>query len=218
MKNHFPDHTETFFIDGPAGKLEVLTVKPLNFSSKKVAIICHPNPEQSGTMQNKVVTTLAKVFERLEIPSVRFNFRGVGQSEGQHGKTIGEADDLRAVVAWVKQVLPDCEIILAGFSFGSYIAAIVANEINPAYLISIPPPADRYDFNQFNHIHCPWWVVMGEADEVVAPADVIAWAQNSSIPLHFILLPGIGHFFHGHLVELRELLFEKLSSTENKNG
>lgn len=211
MKNNFPENTETFFIEGPVGKLETLTVKPANFTSKKIAIICHPNPEQLGTMQNKVVTTLAKVFERLEIASLRFNFRGVGKSEGSHGQVIGEIEDLRAVVTWVKAVLPDCEIILAGFSFGSYIAAFVANEINPAYLISIAPPVDRYDFNQLKNIHCPWWVIMGDADEVVPPKAVIDWAKHPPTPIHFILLPAISHFFHGYLVELRELLFEKLS-------
>ena len=211
MKNHFPENTETFFIEGPAGKLEMLSVKPENFTSKKIAIICHPNPEQSGTMQNKVVTTLAKVFEQLGMASLRFNFRGVGQSEGSHGQTIGEADDLRAVVAWVKKVQPEWEIVLAGFSFGSYIAAVVANEINPAYLISIAPPADRYDFNQLTNIRCPWWVVMGDADEIVSPAIVIEWAKHPPAPIHFLLLPVVSHFFHGHLIELRELLVARLS-------
>ncbi len=208
----FPENTATFLLDGPAGKLEVMTVKPANFTSNKVAIICHPNPEQLGTMQNKVVTTLAKVFERLGMASLRFNFRGVGKSEGTHGGSIGAAEDLRAMVAWVKQALPDYEIILAGFSFGSYIAALVANEISPLALVSIAPPVDRYDFYQLTEIHCPWWVVMGDADEVVPPIAVIDWAKHPPAPIHFILLPGVSHFFHGYLMELRELLVEKLSS------
>lgn len=210
-KNHFPENIETFLLDGAVGKLELLTVKPEHFSSRKVAIICHPNPEQEGTMQNKVVSTLAKAFEQLGIATVRFNFRGVGKSEGVHGKILGEIEDLRAVVAWVKKTLPHCEIILAGFSFGSYIAAVVANEINPLHLISIAPPADRYDFNAFKNIRCPWLVVMGDADEIVPPETVMEWAKNPPAPIHFILLPKVGHFFHGHLIELRELLIKELS-------
>jgi alpha/beta superfamily hydrolase len=211
MKTIFPENTETFLIEGKVGQLELLTTMPSPYTSKKVAIICHPNPLQTGTMNNKVVTTLAKVFDQLGMATVRFNFRGIGKSEGISTASLAEADDLRAVVAWVKKVLPSPQLYLAGFSFGSYIAALVANEISPEGLVSIAPPVDRLDFTVLTKIHCPWTVVMGDSDEIVPPESVIEWAKHPPAPIEFILIPGVGHFFHGRLTELRDRLLRALN-------
>ena len=113
----FQKKLQSLFFPGPAGQLEALTTWPNESRTKIVGIICHPHPQQEGSMHNKVVTTLAKVFDYLGLPTVRFNFRGVGKSEGQYGKTIGETEDLLAVLSWVKSVLPNDTIWLGGFSF-----------------------------------------------------------------------------------------------------
>ncbi len=173
-------------------------------------IICHPHPEQEGTMTNKVVTTLAKAGELCGAVTLRFNFRGVGQSEGMFDNARGELDDLRAVIAWVQQQYPDLPIWLAGFSFGSYIAARVANDDGIAKkLISIAPPvglSSYYDFVSLTKISCPWLVVQGDSDEVVSFANVQAWATYPPAPLEFIMMNDVGHFFHRRLIELRENL------------
>ena len=114
----FPYDDKTFLLPGPAGKLEVMTTWARK-SHGYVAIICHPHPLQEGTMHNKVVTTLAKTFAQLGVATVRFNYRGVGESEGSYGNMQGEIEDLLAVKAWLRKCLDETLFILAGFSFGS---------------------------------------------------------------------------------------------------
>ncbi|MCH9644073.1 MAG: alpha/beta fold hydrolase [Gammaproteobacteria bacterium] len=199
----FPNDKQHFCINGPAGALELETT--FDADADSVAIVCHPNPTQQGTMNNKVVTTLIKAFQQQHCATVRFNFRGVGQSEGAFANTVGEIEDLRAVLHWVLQVLPEHKVILAGFSFGSYVAANVANQWGDdklQRLISIAPPVNMYDFYELNNISCPWLVVQGDQDEVVPADKVIAWAHQ--FPLQLEVMTGVGHFFHGKLIELRE--------------
>lgn len=191
-------------LPGPAGQLEVMTTWPTSSSPVGVGIICHPDPRQEGTMHNKVVTTIARAFEHLQLATVRFNFRGVGKSTGYYGDVRGECDDLMAIIQWVQQVLPQQPIWLAGFSFGSYISAKMAEQLKPVRLISIAPPVNHYDFQQLTNIQCPWLVIQGDQDEVVPFAEVKAWADNPPAPLKFIIMPGVTHFFHGRLIELRQ--------------
>ena len=201
--NLFPIEKQRFCIKGPAGSLELETTPGAKV--KTVAIMCHPNPTQLGTMDNKVVTTLIKAFQYQGYATVRFNFRGVGNSEGVFANTLGERDDLWAVLKWVEKVLPEHQIILAGFSFGSFIAASVANQwLNEKLqrLISIAPPVNLYDFSEFSNVICPWLVVQGDQDEVVPADKVIAWAHR--FPVQLEVMSGVGHFFHGYLIELRE--------------
>lgn len=198
------------FISGPAGRLEALTAWPREGEAKAVAIICHPNPQEQGTMHNKVVTTLAKAFTDLGLATVRFNYRGVGKSEGEYADTIGEREDLRAVLAWVQAQLPGLAFWLAGFSFGAYISAAIAGEVSPAQLVSIAPPVNRRDFGGFSDIRCPWMVVQGDQDEVVPVGAVNAFVSASAVDIDYHVMSGVGHFFHGNLIELRELLKNKL--------
>lgn len=209
--NEFPQQEQRFFLQGPAGQLEVLTTWPKDSTQKCVGIICHPHPQQQGTMNNKVVTTIAKAFDRLGLATLRFNFRGVGKSEGQYGKTIGERQDLLAIMKWVKTVLPDYDIWLAGFSFGSYIAASIANQENVLQLLTIATTVNHYDFASLTNIKCPWLSIVGEQDELVPVEEVKAFAAHPPVPMKLIFLPGVGHFFHGHLIELRELIIKELS-------
>ncbi len=203
------------FIQGPAGRLEVICVEPKQSVIRAVLVVCHPHPLQKGTMHNKVVTTLAKAGELQGAVTVRFNFRGVGESEGVFGHAEGECDDLRAIIAWVQRSYPGLAIWLAGFSFGSYISARVANDDSIAEkLISIAPPVEStgvyYDFSTLNRVHCPWLVVQGDLDEIVSFPKVQAWALRPPSPLEFVVMPAVGHFFHRRLIELREIVMRFL--------
>src|SRR3990167_159180 len=136
----FPQEQEQqFTIPGAIGRLEIITMRSQAQDKAVTAIICHPHPLHGGTMHNKVVHTIAKAFKDLGIKSVRFNFRGIGASEGSYGQGLGEVEDALAIVDWVKKVCPHDEIWLAGFSFGAYIAAQTATRISPAQLITIAP-------------------------------------------------------------------------------
>lgn len=197
-------------IPGPVGNLEAIIEDPVESQLKLMGIICHPHPLHEGTMNNKVVTTLVRVFQRLDIVPLRFNFRGVGRSEGKYGHVEGELDDLRAVLVWVKKRYPDYKIVLAGFSFGSYIATKVATEINPIALITIAPPVHHNDFAQLPPIKFPWIVVQGTADEVVPPNEVFEWLATLTNKPDVVSMPGVGHFFHGQLISLRDELITRL--------
>lgn len=210
----FPKKNATFLLPGPAGQLEVMTTWPESIDCQGIGIICHPDPRQEGTMHNKVVTTIARAFANLQLATVRFNFRGVGLSSGEHSDTTGELADLQSIIDWTRQVLPQQPLWLAGFSFGSYISALAAQSAHPVRLISIAPPVNHYDYSQFTQISCPWLIVQGDADEVVPCSAVQTWAKHPPSPLQLIILPHVTHFFHGRLVELREHI-EKWSSELN---
>lgn len=210
--NEFPKETKHFLLEGPAGQLEVLTTWPKTTTQQTVGIICHPHPLQEGTMNNKVVTMIAKAFDHLGLATVRFNFRGVGKSDGEYGHTIGETEDLISIYQWVKSVLPEYEVWLGGFSFGSYIAAKVANQEAIMQLISIAPPVNHSDFYALTNIQCPWLIVQGDQDEVVPPKEVKDFAKNPPVPVKLIIMPEVGHFFHGRLIELRDILEKELKA------
>jgi alpha/beta superfamily hydrolase len=136
---------------------------------------------------------------------VRFNFRGVGASEGAFDDGVGELDDLRAVVAWVRAQRPDAALWLAGFSFGSYITLKCANELHPGMVISIAPPAAgrNWDFSAITPPQCPWLVIQGDADEIVDAKAVAAWVAKLPHPPVLVRMPDTGHFFHRKLMDLR---------------
>lgn len=192
-------------IPGPVGNIETLLQLPLN-TATRVGIICHPNPLQGGTMQNKVVTTIARTLNAMGIAAVTFNYRGVGQSAGSYGNIDGEVDDCLAIVKWVKQEWPQAQLWLAGFSFGAYIAAAVATQIATERLISIAPSVDRMPYSALAPVSCPWLVIQGEEDEVVNPESVYSWFKGLVADKTLIRMPGTGHFFHGKLVELQQII------------
>ena len=202
----FPHENSQFLIPGPAGDLEVMTTWPAETGLRGLGIMCHPDPRQGGAMNNKVVTTVVRAFNELGLATVRFNFRGIGKSAGEYGQTHGELADLNAVINWARLLLPSAPLWLAGFSFGSYISALAAQEVKPRALISIAPPVNHYDFKQFNDIACPWLVIQGDQDEVVPYSEVQAWANQPPSPLKLITMAGATHFFHGRLIELREYI------------
>lgn len=196
-----PEGAGHFLIDGPSGALELKTALPEQ-TPHHIGVICHPNPLQEGTMDNKVVHTVAKAFERLGALSVRFNYRGVGASEGEFGQTAGELDDLSVVVRWVRQHYPHTPLWLAGFSFGAYIAARGAMLHAPQRLLTIAPAVHLMDYSTLEQV-CPWMTVVAMADEVVPVPDIQAWLATMP-DIETLEVPDCSHFFHRKLVPLRE--------------
>jgi uncharacterized protein len=194
-------------IPGPSGTLELACALP-NSEPSHLALICHPHPLFGGSMGNKVVTTLERCFRDQGAATVRFNFRGVGQSSGIFDQGLGESDDLQAVYAFSREFLPNLPLVLAGFSFGSFVAARMANALQTAQLISIAPPVQSWDFQTIDAPHMPWLVVQGEQDEVVAPEAVYRFAAAQKPAPTLQRLPDATHFFHGKLLELRSVVTE----------
>jgi alpha/beta superfamily hydrolase len=204
-------------VHGPLGELqtEITTNDLVDYTVDKVAIVCHPHPLQQGTMDNKVVTTVAKSFNKLNIPAIRFNYRGVGESDGVYGDFVGEVEDCQAILNWAKLKFPNAKFIFAGFSFGAYIAAkACADNLKDAiYLCTVAPSVERMPFNELPFIDCPWLTIMGDADEIVRPEAVFQWYESLKANKHLIKFPGAKHFFHGNLVELQTTLYKHFRAT-----
>jgi len=202
-------------IAGAAGQIEALLEEGQDdgpFSGGDyVAVICHPHPLYGGTMDNKVVSTLARIYRELGITSLRFNFRGVGASEGEHDEARGEVDDLCVVSEWLLAQYPDSQLLLAGFSFGSAITSAASERLAVAQMILIAPPVMRYSYAPTGAFACPVTVVLGGQDELVEIESVLSWLESLDSPVEPILIPEASHFFHGQLNTLREKLGAVLS-------
>lgn len=203
----FPSESGALYLPGPAGRLELMVDLPEDGQARAgVAIIAHPNPPDGGTLHNKVVTMAARALSELGIAAVRFNFRGVGQSEGAFDNGRGEVLDLLAVAAWVRKVRPDDALWLAGFSFGSWVALQAARQLPVKQMISIAPPVGLRDFTGVLPPTCPWLVVMPEADEIVDPQAVYDWVATLDPAPAMVRMPDTSHFFHRRLMDLRGAL------------
>jgi alpha/beta superfamily hydrolase len=204
---------EVLTVAGPAGVLETRLELPDPTGQVSVfGVVCHPHPLYGGTMDNKVTHVLARAMNECGAPSLRFNFRGVGASAGSFDNGRGEAADLVAVVAEGRRRFPGAALWLGGFSFGAFVALRAAGELRPAKLVAVAPPVARFDLGSVAHPDCEWLLVQGDADDVVPPDAVLAWAaaQPRSPRLH--VLQGAGHFFHGKLHELKPLVLEFLKA------
>ncbi len=203
---------QRFCIAGLAGPLEVATIAPVQAVSEYVAVICHPDPCHGGTMDNKVVTTVARAFKEMGISSVRFNYRGVGQSAGQHAAGLGETADCLHLLHWLWEQKPRAQVILAGFSFGAYVALRAAPQVaRLALLLSIAPAVGLRAFETLIAPDCPWLIIQGEEDEIVDAQAVYAWAAQLPVQARLLRMPGAGHFFHGQLIALRECIVEQVA-------
>jgi alpha/beta superfamily hydrolase len=203
----FPPERSEFLLRGPAGAIECATDVPEPGEEQPVTIIiCHPHPEHGGTMHNKVVTILERSMRELGLRTVRFNFRGVGQSEGTFDDGYGETDDLFAVAEWVRRTRPDDVLWLGGFSFGSYIATRGALNLDVGQLITIAPPVDRYAFDSLHHPECPWLVIQGDEDELVSIEAVEKWVGELKPPPDLVIMKQADHLFHRRIMDLRGLL------------
>ena len=196
---------ETLRLEGGAGAIEALLEVPAgSVTPRAVAVCCHPHPLYGGALTNKVIHTVARAFVAAGVPALRFNFRGVGASEGVHDEGRGVTDDLLAVAAWARQRFPGAELWLAGFSFGAWISLRAAARLSPRRLVSVAPPVGRWDFADIVRPDCPWLLVQGTADELLDAAVVEAWARALSPDVQVVSLSGASHFFHGRLHELQD--------------
>lgn len=199
-----PSHT----ISGPAGDIEVVVEDPAH-APRGVIVIAHPHPLMGGTMDNKVVHTLVKAATQSGWRAVRFNFRGVGRSAGVWDEGRGELQDMLAVVdvARSHEAVRDLPLALAGFSFGGFVAANAFESLQQAghqpaaHLVLISPATSRYSVP---HVPADTLVVEGEVDDVVPLTSILEWARPQALPV--TVVPGVGHFFHGQLGVLRDIV------------
>ena len=202
--------TQKFTVEGPSGVLEALLDLPLDgVSERGTVVIAHPHPLFGGTMDNKVVQTLARAFVQSGWRAVRFNFRGVGASAGVYDEGRGELQDLLAVVAHSASQGP---LALAGFSFGAFVtshavAALAARD--PRAVVLVGTAASRFSVAPIApELHDRTLVLHGESDDTVPLADVLNWARPQILPV--TVIPGVGHFFHGQLPLLRSVVMRHL--------
>ena len=195
-----PASPQKLSIHGPAGKLEIALSEPAA-TRRGVALIAHPHPLFGGTLDNKVVQTLAKAFVALGYSALRLNFRGVGASDGVFDEGRGEVEDFLALAEYARRTYGDGELAIGGFSFGGFIAAAVAEQLAPRHLVLVAPAVGRFPVG---NVRENTLVVHGEEDDVVALKDVFDWARPQSLPV--IVFPGAGHFFHGNLVTLQRVV------------
>lgn len=206
--------TERLHLQGPAGRIEVLRDAPAaDVPPRGTAIIAHPHPLFGGTMDNKVVQTLARAFVQCGWQAVRFNFRGVGATEGVHDEGRGEAEDFLAVV---QQCAAEGPLALAGFSFGSFVMSQTLATLWPARqidkLVFVGVAASRFQLATIPaELHERTQVIHGEHDDTVPLAAVMDWARPQVLPV--TVVPGGSHFFHGQLPLLRSLVVRHLTAS-----
>ncbi|CAM4127064.1 hypothetical protein CCOS865_01023 [Pseudomonas reidholzensis] len=203
------------FIDGPCGQLEALLLEVAD--ARGIVVICHPNPVQGGTMLNKVVSTLQRTARDAGYSTLRFNYRGVGQSAGSHDMGAGEVQDAEAVAAWVRANHPAQALVLMGFSFGGFVAASLAGRLEAQgetlqQLFMVAPAVMRLNEDFPLPQRCPLTVIQPETDEVVDPQRVYAWSDSLSRPHELLKVAECGHFFHGKLTDLKDLVLPRLSN------
>ena len=206
-------------IDGLAGAIEIAVDTPVA-ESRGVAVIAHPHPLFAGTMDNKVVQTLARAFVQCGWTAVLFNFRGVGASAGTHDDGRGELDDFLAVVAHAESLQKDGSarpaLALAGFSFGAYVTTHAFERLNATRniekLVLVGTSVSRAPAAAIDAAaHLKTLVIHGEQDDTVLLKDVLDWARPQALPV--TVVPGGAHFFHGQLPLLKNLVIRHLSSS-----
>ena len=193
--------SDRIFIDGGAGRIEVVVDRPAETSVRGVALVAHPHPLYGGTLDNKVVQTLAKTFVDLRYIALRPNFRGVGRSEGAHDEGRGETEDLLAVLAHARESFGELPIVLAGFSFGAAVQTQVARRVKPQRVVLVGPAVGRFPSET---VPPDSIVIHGERDETVPLARVLDWARPQELPI--VVIPGADHFFHLRLNIIRDVV------------
>ena len=197
------------FIPVEHGQLEAILKEPRQGPPKGVALVLHPHPLGGGTMHNKVVFRAAAALNDAGLTTLRINFRGVGQSTGEHDEGRGEQDDARAALDYLSQQYPGLRIMLCGFSFGARVGLDVGiNDPRVAYLIGIGTPLGKYDFSFLAACRKPLLLVHGEHDEFGDVDDLRKFAADleKSVPVKLVVIPGADHFFENRLDELKRAI------------
>lgn len=192
-----------FFLEGKAGRLEAMlwTVPPSE--ERLVAVVCHPHPLFGGTMHNKVVYQAAKALHRRGIPVLRFNFRGASLSEGEHDQGRGEQDDVRTAIDFLGDEFPGRPILLAGFSFGSWVGLRVGcQDDRVVKLIGLGLPVDKSDLSYLRECAKPKLIIQGENDQFGSPANIEVLFATLPEPKRLVIVEAADHFFHGKLPEV----------------
>jgi hypothetical protein len=200
---------ERIFIEGESGRIETVVDRPAA-ALRGVALVAHPHPLYGGTLDNKVVQTLARTFVDLGYVSLRPNFRGVGQSEGEHDEGRGETEDLLRVTAHARKVFGDLPLVLAGFSFGAAVQTQVARRTAPQRVVLVGPAVGRFPSET---VPSDTIVIHGERDETVPLARVLEWALPQELPI--VVVPGADHFFHLRLHIIRNIVKNSWRSWES---
>lgn len=200
-------------IQGPAGALEGLHFEQPG--PRGLALICHPNPVKGGTMLNKVVSTLQRTARDAGYVTLRFNFRGVGASEGSHDMSSGEVDDAEAALDWLKAQHPELPLTLLGFSFGGFVAAALAGRLEARgepleRLFMVAPAVSRLQGLPLAD-RCQLTIIQPDDDEVIDPKEVHQFSAGLQRPHELLKVAECSHFFHGKLVELKELVTPRLA-------
>lgn len=190
-------------LQGAAGRIEALLETPSG-AVQSVAVLCHPHPLFGGAMTNKVVHIMAKACVDSGAAAIRFNFRGVGASEGEHDAGQGETVDTIKVIEWARRQWPDKPLWLGGFSFGGAVAIRAASQVTVERLITVAPAVQKVTVETERLPQCPWLVIQGDSDDVVEASLVLQWIDALSTRPEVALLSDAGHFFHGRLNDLRD--------------
>lgn len=201
------------FLDGPSGPLEALHLDVAD--ARGVVLICHPNPVQGGTMLNKVVSTLQRAVRDMGFSTLRFNYRGTGASAGSHDMGTGEVDDAEAAAHWLREQHPQLPLTLCGFSFGGFVAAALAGRLEGqgvavTNLFMVAPAVQRLQAPEQLPEQTTLTVIQPEQDEVIDPEVVYAWSAALQRPHELLKVAECGHFFHGKLPELKDLVQPRL--------
>ena len=210
------DLTGNTFFDGPAGPIEAIIKEP-GGPVTRAAIVCHPHPLFGGTMHNKVVFRIARAFQNAGFAVLRFNFRGAGQSAGEHDNGIGEQGDLRAAIKFIQERYTEAEIWLAGFSFGSMVMILGAGG-NPEIraFVAVGVPVLKYDFTETTLGNKPKLFIQGSLDEFGPPQELERFFATLDEPKEMQIIRGADHFFEGRLNELGEAVSKFIDKVNSR--
>ena len=215
-----PGQSREVLISGAAGHIEALVAAPrAGVEPAGFAVVCHPHPLFGGALSNKVTYALASCALKAGFFATRFNFRGVGKSQGLHDDGRGETDDTVAVVEWMRQRQPGAPLLLMGFSFGAFVSIQAAARAQPSLQVSVAPPFAKY----FDGAPlpprppCPWLVVHGRDDDVVDFADTQTQLAHYQPPPEVVSFDGVGHFFHGRLGDLQNAVTEFITRHQHRS-
>jgi uncharacterized protein len=193
----------SFFLNGPAGRLEAMLWTAPEGEPQLAAVVCHPHPLFGGTMHNKVVYQAAKTLHQHGVPVLRFNFRGAGLSEGAHERGEGERGDVRAALDYLAKEFSGRPILLAGFSFGSWVGLRVGCEdVRVRELIGLGIPVEKSDFEYLRGCAKPKLIIQGDNDQFGSRANVEALFKTLPEPKRLVFVEGADHFFTGKLSEM----------------